>query len=215
MNEVDFSDFDKFLLELVFQNEQESENKRTAKELIQRYRVKILHEKEQILVLKKEISLSDEVILDLQRYEKNSDSLMICTSTSAMLKREEEGLQIQLENARNTSENDNKNYQESVNKCKVILKQHEDKYKEFTCAKEYHAMKEELDNVLNVIEKYDEQREKKARILQDILEPASFGSYIDWSLRLYPFCCFKYLATELTEGKKFKWIVRAYYIDGL
>ncbi|KAM4013028.1 protein SIX6OS1 isoform 2-T2 [Anomaloglossus baeobatrachus] len=184
MSEIDFGDFDKLLLELVFQNEQESENKRTTKELVERYRAKIIHEKQQVLALRKEISLNDEIILDLQRYERNNDSLVTYTSTSAMLEREKEFLQIQLESEINTSENDNKNDQESVNKCKEILKQHEDKYREFTFAKEYHAMKEELDNVLNIIQKHGEQQEKKARILQDISEPALFGSYIDWSLRL-------------------------------
>ncbi|XP_075699807.1 protein SIX6OS1 isoform X2 [Rhinoderma darwinii] len=185
MNEVDFSSFDKLLLELVFQNDQESQNKRNTKELIQRYGVKILHEKQQVLALKKDISLSDEIILDLQKYNRNnSDNLVTCSSMSAVLEREEEFLQIQLENAINTSENDKKSYQDSMNKCKDVLKQHEEKYMEFTFAKKYHAIKEELDSILKVIFKYDEQQKRKDKIIQDILEPASFGSYIDWSLRL-------------------------------
>ncbi|XP_040266913.1 protein SIX6OS1 [Bufo bufo] len=187
MSEMDFSSFDKILLELaslVFQNEQESQNKRNSKELIQRYDAKIMHEKQQILALKKDISLSDEIILDLQKYNRNSDSLVTCISMSAALEREEELLQIQLENAINTSESDKKTYQDSIKKCNERLKQHEEKYMEFTCAKKYHMIKEEYDNILNLILKYDEQQKRKDKIILDILEPASFASYIDWSLRL-------------------------------
>ncbi|XP_044127180.1 protein SIX6OS1 [Bufo gargarizans] len=169
---------------LVFQNEQESQNKRNSKELIQRYDAKIMHEKQHILALKKDISLSDKIILDLQKYNRNSDSLVTCISMSAALEREEELLQIQLENAINTSESDKKTYQDSIKQCNERLKQHEEKYMEFTCAKKYHMIKEEYDNFLNLILKYDEQQKRKDKIILDILEPASFASYIDWSLRL-------------------------------
>ncbi|XP_075139525.1 protein SIX6OS1 [Leptodactylus fuscus] len=185
MNEMDFSHFDKLLLEIVFQNEQESQNKRNTKELIQRYADKLLHEKKQIQTIKKDISLSDEIILDLQKYNENkNDRLVTCISTSAMLEREEEFLKIQLENAINTTETDKKTYQDSIKKCKGVLKEHEKKYMEFTFAKKYLAIKEELDNIMKVILKYDEQQKKKEKIIVDIMEPASFGSYIDWSLRL-------------------------------
>ncbi|XP_069806908.1 protein SIX6OS1 isoform X2 [Dendropsophus ebraccatus] len=182
---VDLSIFDKLLLELVFQNEQESQNKRNAKELLQRYQAKILNEKQQILALKKDISFSDEIISDLQKYNRNnSDTLPKFTSTSAMLEREEEFLQTQLENTKKTTENDKKTNHDSMKKCKEVLMQHEEKYMEFTFAKEYHAIKEELDSILKLIHTYKEQQKMKDKILAEIFEPASFGSYTDWSLKL-------------------------------
>ncbi|XP_071971907.1 protein SIX6OS1 isoform X2 [Engystomops pustulosus] len=184
MNEVDFSNFDKVLLELVFQNDQETQNRRNTKKLIQRYVDKISCEEQQILALKKDISLSDENIWDLQKYNRNTDSLVMCSATSAVLEREKKFLQSQLENAINTTENDKKNYQDSINKCTEILKQHEEKYKGFAFAKKYHAIKEELDSLLSNITDYDEQQKRKQKIIQDISGPTLFGSYVDWGLRL-------------------------------
>ncbi|XP_056401365.1 protein SIX6OS1-like [Hyla sarda] len=185
MTEVNLSHFDKLLLELVFQNEQELQNKRYAKELLQRYQAKIIHEKQQIQTIKRDISLSDEIISDLQKYSRNnSDGLVMSTSTFVVLEREEEFLQTQLENAIKATENDKNTFQDSLEKCKEVLKQHEEKYMEFTLAKEYHTKKEELDSVLKVIHTYDEQQKLKDKIILDILKPASFGSYNEWSLKL-------------------------------
>ncbi|XP_075049432.1 protein SIX6OS1 isoform X2 [Mixophyes fleayi] len=185
MNREDFSDFDKLLLELVFQNEQESQNKENTKEVIQDYSAKTLHEKQQIFALQKDIGLSEETILDLQKYLAQPSQLsLLCTPTCTLFSREEAFLQSQLDSAINTSENDKKTYQDSVNKYKEILKQHQEKYMEFTLAKKYHSLKQELDDIQNVILKYDIQWKRKDKRILDILEPTSFASYIDWSLRL-------------------------------
>ncbi|XP_077319518.1 protein SIX6OS1 [Lithobates pipiens] len=107
MNEMDVSTFDKLLLEAVFQSEQDSQKKENAKEYIQRCTAKLLQEKQRIFELRKDISLCDETILDLQKYNtENNESITRFTSLCTVLNREEALLHSQLENIKNQSEND-------------------------------------------------------------------------------------------------------------
>ncbi|XP_063803801.1 protein SIX6OS1-like isoform X2 [Pseudophryne corroboree] len=185
MDKADFNHFDKLLFELVFQNEQESQNKENINELIQRYSAKILHEKQQILALEKDVSLCDETILDLQKFLAQPSPLsLLHTPTGATLNREVAFLQSQLDNAINTSENDKKTYQDSVCEFKKIFKQHQEKYMILKLAKKYHSLKQELDDIQDVILKHDLQWKEKDKCILDILEPAPFASYIEWSLQL-------------------------------
>ncbi|KAM5129766.1 protein SIX6OS1 [Mantella aurantiaca] len=185
MNEVDFSVFDKLLLESVFQSEQESQKKNNIKEYIQHCTAKSLQENQHIFEIRKEIGSCDETISDLQKYNtENNESVTRYISSCTVLDREEAFHQSQLESVKNESENDRNKYQDSMSKYKEVLKQYQEQYMESTLAKNYHSIKQDFDSIQDVILKLDEQCLTKEKSVMDALEPIPFKSYSVWGLQL-------------------------------
>ncbi|XP_068110529.1 protein SIX6OS1 isoform X2 [Hyperolius riggenbachi] len=75
-------------------------------------------------------------------------------------------------------------YHNQVNTCKEVFKQHQEKYMGFTLSKNYHIVKQELEEIQNLVLKHDEQFKTKERRIADALGPSPFASVNDWALHL-------------------------------
>ncbi|XP_078516469.1 protein SIX6OS1 [Lissotriton helveticus] len=179
------SNLDKLLLELVFQSEQDAYAKEHTKEQIQIFTAHALERKHQICVLSENISKSDDDLFHLQRhctYSKSNCSAW--KPTCLVFKKHEDYLQGKLQSCQESTEKDNKMYQQYINQFQENLKQRHSHYRDTALAQDYYTKKAELDDLQNKLLTFKEQFTRKEAAQKELLEPPSFKSYVDWALKI-------------------------------
>ncbi|XP_069483796.1 protein SIX6OS1 [Ambystoma mexicanum] len=179
------SALDKLLLELVFQSEQDAHSREHAKEQIQLYTAKVLERKEQIRLVRENISKTDEELFNLQKHCTYSKGNCSAWKPACMvLNKHEDYLNGQLQKCQVDTDRDNKMYQEYVTQFREILRQRRLHYKDGPLAREYYKKKDELDSIENKVLICREQLTSKERSLEELVELPSLKSYVEWALKV-------------------------------
>ncbi|XP_009874264.1 PREDICTED: protein SIX6OS1 [Apaloderma vittatum] len=179
------NNFDKLLLEFVFQLGQTFSAKEHANQQINVYTVKIKEIKNEIARLEENINNSNDAIADLHKQSESSkESCNVWKPTYVILSKHEEYLKNELEALQEATEKERKMYQDYITQYKEVLKQHREKYAETALAQEYYKKKKELEEIRSRVLKLSEKYKLKEDACVDILEPVPFKSLNDWALHI-------------------------------
>uniref|UniRef100_F6T1Z5 Chromosome 14 open reading frame 39 n=1 Tax=Monodelphis domestica TaxID=13616 RepID=F6T1Z5_MONDO len=180
-----FTTLDKFLLELVFQSEQDSNAKEAAEQQIALFCTNIKEKKRNIFTLRDKINTSDDEIDHYHKHNKYMKKDCInWMPTNDVLHKHEDYLQEQFQNHQETTEKDKKMYHDYMRQCNDTLKQYQLHYSESSFAQEYYKNKTEVEEIKSRIITCSEQCKIKETILMELIVPAPFKSLPDWALQI-------------------------------